>query len=78
MKSGTSQKLVLNMITTSLMVRLGHIKGNKMIDMQLNNDKLVNRGVGYLVDELGINDTEAETLLTKFGSVRKAIKNYRA
>jgi N-acetylmuramic acid 6-phosphate etherase len=77
MKSGTSQKLVLNMITTSLMIRLGHIKGNKMVDMQLNNDKLVNRGVRYLIDELVISTVEAEALLTKFGSVRKAIKNYQ-
>ena len=77
MKSGTSQKLALNMITTGLMIRLGRIKGNKMVDMQLNNDKLVNRGVRYLVDELAIDATEAEALLTKFGSVRKAIKNYQ-
>lgn len=78
MKSGTSQKLVLNMITTSLMIRLGRIKGNKMVDMQLNNDKLINRGVRYLIDELVISAVEAEALLTKFGSVRKAINNYQA
>ena len=78
MKSGTSQKMVLNMITTGLMIRLGRIKGNKMVDMQLNNDKLINRGVRFLIDELAINATEAEALLTKFGSVRKAIKNFRA
>ena len=78
MKSGTSQKMVLNMITTGLMIRLGRIKGNKMVDMQLNNDKLINRGVRFLIDELAINASEAEALLTKFGSVRKAIKNFRA
>jgi len=77
MKSGTSQKMVLNMITTSLMIRLGRIKGNKMVDMQLNNNKLVNRGVRYIIDELHITADEAEALLTKFGSVRKAIKNYQ-
>lgn len=77
MKSGTSQKMALNMITTSLMIRLGRIKGNKMVDMQLNNNKLVNRGVRYLIDELHITADEAEALLTKFGSVRKAIKNYQ-
>jgi N-acetylmuramic acid 6-phosphate etherase len=77
MKSGSSQKMVLNMITTSLMIRLGRIKGNKMVDMQLNNNKLVNRGVRYLIDELHITADEAGTLLTKFGSVRKAIKNYQ-
>ena len=78
MKSGTSQKLALNMITTGLMIRLGRIKGNKMVDMQLNNDKLVNRGVRYIIDELAIDATEAVALLTKFGSVRKAINNYEA
>jgi len=78
MKSGTSQKLVLNMITTGLMIRLGRIKGNKMVDMQLNNDKLINCGVRFIIDELEINATEAEALLTKFGSVRKAIKNFKA
>ena len=77
MKSGTSQKMALNMITTSLMIRLGRIKGNKMVDMQLNNNKLVNRGVRYIIDELHITADEAEALLTKFGSVRKAIKNYQ-
>jgi N-acetylmuramic acid 6-phosphate etherase len=76
MKSGTSQKLVLNMITTSLMVKLGRIKGNKMVDMQLNNKKLVNRGQRYLIEELEIAPKEAEALLAKYGSVREAILNY--
>jgi len=76
MKSGTSQKLVLNMITTSLMVKLGRIKGNKMVDMQLNNKKLVNRGHRYLIEELKVEPEEAEALLTKYGSVREAILHY--
>lgn len=78
MKSGTSQKLVLNMITTSLMVKLGRIKGNKMVDMQLNNKKLVNRGQRYLIEELKIDPKEAEALLAKYGSVREAILKYEA
>lgn len=74
MKSGTSQKLVLNMISTVLMVRVGRIKGNKMVDMQLSNSKLVDRGTRYLVDALAIPYDEAENALKKYGSVRKAIE----
>lgn len=76
MKAGTAQKLVLNMITTSTMIQLGHIKGNKMVDMQLSNNKLVDRGTKMIVSELNIPENEAEKLLTKFGSVRLAIQNY--
>jgi len=76
MKCGTSQKLVLNMITTSLMIRLGRIKGNKMVDMQLNNTKLLKRGVRFLVDELNLNSADAEALLIKNGSVRAALAHY--
>lgn len=77
MKAGTAQKLVLNMISTSVMIQLGRVKGNKMVDMQLSNLKLVDRGVKMIVDELNIDYNEAEILLQKHGSVRDAIKNYQ-
>ncbi len=77
MKSGTAQKLVLNMISTSVMIKLGHVKGNKMVDMQLTNEKLVKRGVRMIMEELNIEEEEAERLLFKFGSVRKAIEEYK-
>ncbi len=76
MKAGTAQKLVLNMISTATMIQLGHIKGNKMVDMQLSNNKLVDRGTKMIVAELNISKDDAEKLLTKYGSVRLAIKNY--
>lgn len=76
MKSGTAQKLVLNMITTSLMIKLGRVKGNKMIDMQLSNDKLVNRGTLMIAKELNIDEVESKKLLLKYKSVRNAIDNY--
>jgi len=77
MKAGTAQKMVLNMLTTSAMVLLGKIKGNKMIDMQLSNDKLVNRGVIMLVNELQIDQKTASELLQKYKNVRTAISNYQ-
>ena len=77
MKAGTAQKLVLNMISTSVMIQLGRVKGNKMVDMQLSNLKLVDRGVKMIVDELNIDYSEAEILLQNHGSVRDAIKNYQ-
>jgi N-acetylmuramic acid 6-phosphate etherase len=77
MKAGTAQKLVLNMISTAVMIRLGHVKGNKMVDMQLTNNKLVDRGVRMIMDELGIDQQKAETLLKEHGSVRKAVENYK-
>ncbi len=77
MKSGTSQKLVLNMISTTLMIKLGRVKGNKMVDMQLSNKKLVNRGTKMIVDELEIGEEEAQKLLLKHGSVRNAIANFK-
>jgi N-acetylmuramic acid 6-phosphate etherase len=77
MKSGTAQKLALNMISTSLMIRLGRVKGNKMVDMQLSNHKLINRGVRMLVHELQINEDQAAMLLEKHGSVREAVKKFR-
>jgi len=74
MKSGTSQKLVLNMISTALMIKIGRVKGNKMVDMQLSNNKLVDRGTRYLVDALNLEYNEAEKVLKKYGSVRAAIE----
>lgn len=74
MKSGTSQKMVLNMISTALMIKIGRVKGNKMINMQLNNEKLVSRGINFLVDELKIGREEASELLSKYGSVNNALK----
>ena len=76
MKAGTAQKLVLNMITTTSMIQLGKVKGNKMVDMQLNNDKLVARGVRMLVTQLNISETEAKSLLDSYKNVRNALKNY--
>ncbi len=74
MKAGTAQKLILNMISTSVMIRLGRVKGNKMVDMQLSNTKLVQRGIKMLMDELGIDRPRAEELLMSHGSVRAALK----
>lgn len=77
MKAGTAQKMVLNMLSTATMIQLGKIKGNKMVDMQLSNNKLVDRGEKMLVQELNIDQKEASELLQKFGSVRNAIQNYK-
>lgn len=77
MKSGTAQKLVLNMISTSVMVKLGRIKGNKMVDMQLSNEKLVKRGTLMVANELKINKKLAKTLLLEHQSVRKAVEAYK-
>ena len=76
MKAGTAQKLILNMISTSTMIQLGKVKGNKMVDMQLSNDKLVNRGTRMIMDELQIDENKAKRLLIKHGSVRNAINYY--
>ena len=76
MKSGTAQKLVLNMISTSVMIKLGKVKGNKMVDMQLSNNKLVDRGTKMIMKELGVNYETAHSLLEKYGSVRNAVNNY--
>lgn len=77
MKAGTAQKLVLNMLSTATMIQLGKVKGNKMIDMQLSNNKLVNRGENMLVDALNIDQEKAKQLLEEYGSVRQAIKNFK-
>ena len=76
MKSGTAQKLALNMISTVTMVRLGRVKGNKMIDMMLTNNKLIRRGTLMLMEELDVTEAVAKRLLKKFGSVRKAVVSY--
>jgi N-acetylmuramic acid 6-phosphate etherase len=75
MKAGTAQKLVLNMISTSVMIKLGRVKGNRMVDMQLSNEKLIDRGTKMVMQELNIGYDEANELLKKFGSVRKAINS---
>ncbi|MCL4639357.1 MULTISPECIES: N-acetylmuramic acid 6-phosphate etherase [Olivibacter] len=74
MKAGTAQKLVLNMLSTSVMIKLGRVKGNKMVDMQLTNTKLFNRGTRIIMEETGVNQEKANELLEKYGSVRKAIE----
>ncbi|MBG6236514.1 N-acetylmuramic acid 6-phosphate etherase [Pedobacter sp. CAN_A7] len=74
MKSGTAQKLVLNMLSTTVMIRLGKVKGNKMVDMQLTNHKLVDRGIQMVMDELNTSHAIAEDLLLRYGSVRKAVE----
>ena len=76
MKAGTAQKLVLNMISTSVMIRLGRIKGNKMVDMQLSNHKLVERGVKMIMEELNQDRASAEKLLKEHGSVRNVLNTY--
>jgi N-acetylmuramic acid 6-phosphate etherase len=77
MKSGTAQKLVLNMISTSVMIQLGRVEGNRMVNMQLTNDKLVDRGVKMVMEKLQIADYEkAKTLLLQKGSVKNVIETY--
>ncbi|MEO5650684.1 MAG: N-acetylmuramic acid 6-phosphate etherase [Ginsengibacter sp.] len=78
MKSGTAQKMVLNMISTTAMIQLGRVEDNKMVNMQLTNAKIVNRGVGMLMEKTGIKDTDlAKELLLKYKSVKKAVEHYR-
>jgi len=76
MKAGTAQKLVLNMISTASMIQLGKVKGNKMVDMQLSNIKLVDRGVKMIMEEIPVSYETAGELLKKYGSVRNAVDNY--
>ncbi len=75
MKAGTAQKLILNMISTSVMIKLGRVKGNRMVDMQLSNNKLVDRGTRMVMEQTGLESAQAKALLEKFGSVRKAVEN---
>ena len=77
-KSGTGQKMILNMITTSVMIQLGRVKGNKMVNMQLSNRKLVDRGTRMIIEELGLEYDKAKALLLMHGSVKKAIDAYKA
>jgi N-acetylmuramic acid 6-phosphate etherase len=78
MKSGTAQKLILNMISTSVMIKLGRVQGNRMVDMQLSNDKLVERGTRMVAEALSIELAEARKLLLEKGSVRAAIENQKS
>jgi N-acetylmuramic acid 6-phosphate etherase len=77
MKSGTSQKLVLNMISTTVMIQLGRVEDNKMVNMQLTNEKLIDRGTKMIMDKLGMGDYDiAKEMLLRYGSVKKAVDNY--
>ena len=78
MKSGTGQKMILNMITTSVMIQLGRVKGNKMVNMQLSNQKLVDRGTRMIIEELNLPYEQAQTLLLTHGSVKQAVDAYRS
>ena len=77
LKAGTAQKMVLNMITTTLMIKLGRVKGNKMVNMQLTNKKLIERGTRMIVEELNIQSDAARILLMQHGSVKRALEFYR-
>lgn len=76
MKAGTAQKLVLNMISTTVMIKLGRVKGNKMVDMQLSNKKLVVRGTRMIMESTGLDENGARELLMKYGSVRAAVEAF--
>jgi N-acetylmuramic acid 6-phosphate etherase len=76
LKAGTAQKLILNMITTSTMIKLGRVKGNKMVDMQLTNEKLVQRGTRMILEEIDIPEEDARAALLRLGSVRKVLEEY--
>ncbi len=76
MKAGTAQKMVLNMLSTAVMIKLGRVKGNKMVDMQLTNHKLIDRGTHMVMNETGLDEDAAAGLLKEFGSVRKAVDSY--
>lgn len=77
MKSGTGQKMILNMISTSVMIQLGRVKGNRMVNMQLTNQKLIDRGTRMVADELGLSYGQSQRLLLMYGSVKAAIETYR-
>jgi len=77
MKAGTAQKLVLNMLSTAVMIQLGRVKGNRMVDMQLTNNKLVNRGTLMVMNETGLDEKTATDLLKQYGSVRKAVDSLK-
>ena len=75
MKAGTAQKLILNMISTAVMIRLGRVEDNKMVDMQLTNNKLIDRGIRMIMEKIGCTYEKAELLLKTHGSVRKALNS---
>jgi len=77
MKAGTAQKLILNMISTSVMIQMGHVQGNKMVDMQLSNDKLVDRGAKMVMKKTNLTYDQAHNLLLKKGSVRSAVDHFK-
>lgn len=77
MKSGTGQKMILNMISTSVMIQLGRVKGNRMVNMQLTNQKLVDRGTRMVAEELGLSYDQSQRLLLMYGSVKEAVDAYR-
>ncbi|MCH7413331.1 N-acetylmuramic acid 6-phosphate etherase [Belliella sp. R4-6] len=76
MKAGTAQKLVLNMISTTVMIKLGRVKGNKMVDMQLSNEKLVKRGTKMIMEATGLSEDDSKAKLLEFGSVRAAVESF--
>ena len=77
MKSGTGQKMILNMITTTTMIKLGRVKGNRMVNMQLSNQKLVDRGTRMVMEELNLEYDQSQRLLLMYGSVKNAVDAYR-
>ncbi|MFW6043861.1 MAG: N-acetylmuramic acid 6-phosphate etherase, partial [Marinilabiliaceae bacterium] len=77
LKAGTAQKMILNMVTTTLMIKMGKVKGNKMVNMQLTNKKLIKRGTRMLMDELNLDEETAKDILIRYGSVNKAIEGYK-
>lgn len=77
LKAGTAQKMILNMVTTTLMIKMGKVKGNKMVNMQLTNKKLIQRGTKMLMDELSLDKETARDFLMRYGSVKKAIEGYK-
>lgn len=77
LKAGTAQKMILNMITTTIMIKLGRVKGNKMVNMQLTNQKLVQRGTRMLMEELGLDEGQAKNLLLEHGSVKDALDAFK-
>lgn len=77
MKSGTGQKMILNMISTSVMIRLGRVKGNRMVNMQLTNQKLIDRGTRMVAEELRLDYNQSRHLLLRYGSVKEAVEAYR-
>ncbi len=75
MKAGTAQKMVLNMLSTGVMIKLGHVKGNRMVDMQLSNSKLVDRGTRMLMEQMDMDYDNARKMLDKYGNVRMALNS---